>query len=126
MKKRAAGLIVINDGKILMVTRNKNPGKIAIPGGKCEGIEFPVETAIRETYEETGLVCHLLNEDNLHCADDVDGFTFFSWLAKPIGGALRISNEGTPFWLDLEIFKRIPNALAYPDWSRDVIRYFRL
>ncbi len=119
----AAGLIVVLDNKILMVTRRS--GKIAIPGGKSEIYEHPLETAIRETYEETGLVCHVPYPGRYYIHPNIDGMSFSAWKAKPIAGYL-FSGEGNPFWLELEIFKRIPNVLEYPEWSKVAIEYFEL
>jgi 8-oxo-dGTP diphosphatase len=53
----AVGAIVINDGKILLVKRNKAPHKDlwTIPGGSVELGETLQEAAEREIREETGL-----------------------------------------------------------------------
>jgi 8-oxo-dGTP pyrophosphatase MutT (NUDIX family) len=124
--KRAAGLIVLQDNKILMVERAKFGSKIAIPGGKLEPNEFAIEAALRETFEETGIVCYVPHEDNCFFSHDVDGFGFSSWVAKPIAGSLISSEEGKAFWLELSIFKKVPNILHFPKWSAEAIRYFKL
>lgn len=45
---------VIVDGKILLGQRNDN-GRWTNPGGHREGQETPIEAAVRELYEETGV-----------------------------------------------------------------------
>lgn len=122
--RRAAGLVIVQDHRILMVTRRS--GLIAIPGGKGEEGELSIDTAIRETFEETGLVCRVPEPHQAFHANDVDSFAFSTWRGKIVAGDLRRSSEGIPFWLDLNCFLRTPNVLQYPEWSRTAIRFFNL
>jgi len=62
MGKFAAGILIECDGLFLIcrITPNShNPkkcdGRWGYPKGKREGDEIPIETAIRETHEETGI-----------------------------------------------------------------------
>jgi 8-oxo-dGTP diphosphatase len=54
-----AGAIVHDDaGRLLLIRRGREPGRglWSLPGGRFEAGEDAAATAIRETYEETGLV----------------------------------------------------------------------
>jgi 8-oxo-dGTP diphosphatase len=54
-----AGAIVHDDaGRLLLVRRGREPGRgqWSVPGGRCEPGEDAAAAAVRETYEETGLV----------------------------------------------------------------------
>lgn len=54
-----AGAIVHDGaGRLLLIRRGREPGRglWSLPGGRCEAGEDAAATAIRETYEETGLV----------------------------------------------------------------------
>ncbi len=52
--KEAVVLVNKNSNGLLMCTR-RNSEKINFPGGKIEENEIPIEAAIRETLEETGV-----------------------------------------------------------------------
>jgi 8-oxo-dGTP diphosphatase len=71
--KRAGTLCILrNNDKFLLLKRNNEPnkGKITPVGGKLEPFESPLKAAIRETYEETGVIlesmdfCGMLTESS--------------------------------------------------------------
>jgi ADP-ribose pyrophosphatase YjhB (NUDIX family) len=64
--KVAAGVIVEQDGKVLLVQRNNEPlrGFWSFPAGFVDAYEDPLEAARRECLEETGL--DVLVTDLLH------------------------------------------------------------
>ena len=54
-----AGAIVHDaTGRLLLIRRGREPGRglWSLPGGRCEAGEDAAAAAVRETYEETGLV----------------------------------------------------------------------
>lgn len=55
--KVSAGVLVVQDGKVLLVRRRVGPrqGTWSFPAGFIEFGEEPAEAAVRECYEETGL-----------------------------------------------------------------------
>lgn len=125
----AAGLIVIQGTRILMVL--KPSGRISIPGGKAENKweslswEHSKETAKRETFEETGLICDVAPQVHKWYEKNTD-FPFYTYIGHPYDGILKSSNEGTPFWLELSCWKNIPSVLQYPEWTRSAIKHFKL
>ncbi|MBI4894299.1 MAG: NUDIX hydrolase [Candidatus Aenigmarchaeota archaeon] len=56
MERDAAGVLLYNVDKVLLIQHKKYRGKYGIPGGKLEGNESPLQAALRECREETGLV----------------------------------------------------------------------
>ena len=58
---RAAGGLVVHDGKVLLVHRPKYDDW-SFPKGKCDAGEPDEACALREVAEETGLRCELLEE----------------------------------------------------------------
>lgn len=55
--KPCAGALVMREGRLLLLRRTIEPwlDHWDIPGGFCEATEHPIDTARRETEEETGL-----------------------------------------------------------------------
>jgi 8-oxo-dGTP diphosphatase len=55
--KPCAGAAVVHEGQLLLVRRRGDPwrGRWDVPGGFCERGEHPIETAVRELAEETGI-----------------------------------------------------------------------
>jgi 8-oxo-dGTP diphosphatase len=58
---RAAGGLIVRDGKVLLVHRPKYDDW-SFPKGKCDADEPDEACALREVGEETGLRCELLEE----------------------------------------------------------------
>jgi 8-oxo-dGTP diphosphatase len=60
--KVAAGVLVDEDGKVLLVQRNNEPGRgmWTIPGGFVNAGEEPASAAARECLEETGLEVEII------------------------------------------------------------------
>ena len=57
MRKHSCAAIIIQDYRILLVKRRKEPFKDSwiCPGGKGRNKESPIETVVRETLEEVNL-----------------------------------------------------------------------
>lgn len=75
--KAGCGVLVVKDGKILTGTRMDN-GQIGGPGGHIDSEETAEEAAIREAYEEFGIVCrdlkplgHIKGSDLFLCTEYV-------------------------------------------------------
>jgi 8-oxo-dGTP pyrophosphatase MutT (NUDIX family) len=60
--RKAAVMVILNDGKLLSVTRKgydgddpKNNAQVGLPGGKVDYGETYLDAALRETFEETNV-----------------------------------------------------------------------
>ena len=99
----SANVVVVNDaGQILMIHRTDNDNW-ALPGGAMDLGESLVETAVRETKEETGIDCEVtglvgIYTDPKHVilyTSDGEARQEFSvvFLARPVGGEPTTSSE---------------------------------
>src|SRR5690606_3592353 len=89
--KIAAGILCINpEDNILAVSRGRGSNLWGMPGGKQEPGETLEECAIRETFEETGLVATI--RAPLLTAQSVDGYWFTTFLAD-VSGIIKSSDE---------------------------------
>jgi 8-oxo-dGTP pyrophosphatase MutT (NUDIX family) len=134
--------VIVEDGagRILTIERTDNDWW-SVPGGAIELGESIAQAAVRETEEETGIVCEVTGLIGLHSnprhvvhytSNDEIRQEFSIFLtARPVGGALRTSGESSRVeWLtpaelidrllpEDSLRRRIEDYLAGPDtWPR--------
>lgn len=61
VKEKSCGIIVFDEDKVLLIKHNG--GHISFPKGHVEEGETSKETAIRETFEETGIEAKIISDD---------------------------------------------------------------
>jgi 8-oxo-dGTP diphosphatase len=94
----SAGAVALDeDGRILLVQRRTEPwaGLWSIPGGKCLAGEDSAAAAVRETFEETGLLVvakRLLGQQVLPFREDL-AYANADWLVSVWGGQLRAADD---------------------------------
>ncbi len=99
---------IINGRKLLLkrATRGISKEKWNGPGGKIDGGETPEQSAIRETFEETGLTITnlfyhgVLNFHNFG-KQEVD-FMVHLFSTKDFSGELKNTEEGGVKWFELD------------------------
>lgn len=73
---QAAGVVLTRpDGKVLLLQRADGSGW-CFPGGKTDPGETAIQTAVRETFEETGLLLEAQSLRPVAVTENPDGFTF--------------------------------------------------
>jgi 8-oxo-dGTP pyrophosphatase MutT (NUDIX family) len=75
----AACVLVERQGKILAVKTKGDAPRWAFPGGKVEQDEAPIDTAFRETFEETGIIVdvgELVHKGIVDASQPVSVFVF--------------------------------------------------
>ena len=125
-----AGAVVHRGSRVLLVKRNNPPnrGKWALPGGLVELGENTQDAATREAFEETGLridVEALLDvQTDLHVDRNSRleyHYVLIDYLARPVGGRLRVNPESSAFGWFTEAQIR---TLAMSEGTRRVVRLF--
>lgn len=67
--KQAVCGILIEDGKILSVSRKDDHTQLGLPGGKVDEGETPDQAIIRECLEETGVFVEITSENTFESMD---------------------------------------------------------
>ncbi len=93
MRPFACDSILIEDGKVLLVLRGREPfkGEWALPGGRIEDDETAEECCIREMKEETGLDVEIIRLTGLYSDPKRDPRLIIAagFLVRRIGGVVR-------------------------------------
>ena len=120
--------------RVLMLHRNKEPNKglWVAPGGKVEIIESPLECAIRELREETGLVAHRITLRGLVTEvsprDDYQ-WILFIYVTDDIEGELIPCDEGHLAWVDVSAVPLLPipqaDAIFFPHIINDDAPFYQ-
>jgi 8-oxo-dGTP diphosphatase len=117
--KRTATLCVLKNGKrFLLLKRLKEPnrGKFTPVGGKLDPFESPLKSAIRETFEETGIkvehmkFCGLLTESS----PTEYNWTGYVYLAEIDAIEPPLCNEGELKWISFDEVLSMPTPKT--DW----------
>ena len=112
MKNRGANIILVKDGKILLLLRGKGdsfkPKHWGPHGGHIEPNETPKEGAIRETFEEAGLI---VSPDDLKLLLQITkhdfGMIYQFYTDKFSGDEVVLSFEHDDYaWMDIEEIKK--------------------
>ena len=119
-----AVVVVSARGEILTVTRRSDLADIGLPGGKHESGESLYDTAVRETYEETGLRIATPTFDDIVYARN-DGFRCVTFLADAVAGYPEIhsTEEGKTAWSTAAILTS--PACTFANYNRAVINILR-
>lgn len=118
-EERAVLCYIFADNQVLLIHKKKGlgAGKINAPGGRIEPGETPLEAAVRETIEETGIT-------PLNPVQSADvSFIFLSgyslhgavFTASAWEGTLTETDEALPFWCPVP-------EIPYADmWEDDIL-----
>ena len=113
---RAAGGLVVREGKVLLVHRPKYDDW-SLPKGKCDAGEPDEVCALREVEEETGLRCELLEE--IGATSYIDGKgrpkVVRYWRMRALDGEFEPDDE-----VDQIRWETPERAATILSWSRDL------
>ena len=94
--KVGVGVMVVEDDRLLLVRRAMEPekGKWSLPAGYLDYGESPMETAIREAREETGLEVRITGLlDAFHNPPGAGASVFLLYRAERTGGEPRAGDD---------------------------------
>lgn len=120
--KPASGLLVLREGRLLLVRRRIEPylGYWDIPGGFLHEEELPQEAALRETLEETGLEARIVDflgfyMDHYDYQGDRYSILNVYFVAEAEGEACPGDDADDLCWFPLEA---LPGEIAFEHASR--------
>lgn len=121
---RAACVFVFNstgDGSVLSITKKDDYANIGLPGGKLEPGEHPRDAAVRECYEETGLMVDRDKLVPIYCGSGRTTISITYWAPGIIGGKLLPTNkEGLPMWVNPHMF--LKDACVYKHYNIIILK----
>jgi len=110
---RAACLLVVDRHRKKFLSVFTIQGSYDIPGGKCKIIESYEDAAIRELYEETGIIVDKINMTKI--MDAFDGkFNVVTFLAFVHRGAIQTQEKHLVSWVPLKYL----NLNRNPQWQK--------
>ena len=101
MNKKAAGILLFNNkNEVLLFSRAKDNSGAGVPGGKVEEFETPLDAAMRECLEETGIEIISVNPAAFVEFDEQGGYEFYTFYATEYKGSIKNlrPNEGLASW----------------------------
>jgi len=123
--KVATGALIERAGAVLLVQRSVDPkkGYWALPAGYMEIDEGPVACAIRECYEETGLVVRVTGLFGVYhiTADPRGPGVLILYRAEMVSGELRAGDDAS----ELAFFTpgALPHQIAFASTRRVLLRW---
>lgn len=106
MRPFACDMVLVEDGKILLIKRGREPfaGQWATPGGRIEEGETAEECAKREMKEETGLDVEILRLVGIYSDPKRDprGIIAAAYLVRRLGGEVKGGDDAAEAkWFEL-------------------------
>jgi 8-oxo-dGTP diphosphatase len=106
MRPFACDAVLVENGKILLIKRAKEPfkGEWAVPGGRIEDDETAEECLVREMEEETGLKVEPVKMTGLYSEPERDPRLIIAaaFLVRRVGGEPKAGDDaGEVRWFEL-------------------------
>jgi 8-oxo-dGTP diphosphatase len=117
--REAAGVFLVHQGKVLVVSRKYDGTLFGLPCGKVEKGETPKQAAARECWEETTIVVSGLKP--LYEGIGSNNFYLYIFFTTQFEGMPVSTGEGEVAWIEPE---RLPLG-AFPESSRKILDAWR-
>lgn len=118
--------LLVQDGKVLAVSRKNNHQDLGLPGGKVDPGETAEEAVCREVEEETGL--HVLSlEHILDRMDEVPGLGPRPCRAFRITAWTKHREPTEAAWVGwVEPVKLLSDSCTFREYNRNLFRFVQL
>lgn len=117
-------IVIIKNNKVLMVQENDTPKKYwTLPGGWCDIDSSPVEAALKEAQEETGLIVKITNllaviDRNKYSQSELYNVYNLVFLAEVIGGEIDPNYEvDTVEFFELDKLPEFSNKMSAKEFE---------
>ena len=123
---KTAGVLVFLENKVLLVRHGEKAGHLndtyGVPAGRLESGESTIDAAVRELFEETGLITAIENLIKLPIEytaaierkdGSIKNYNQDTFLCTNWSGELKANDETIPEWLnvaEIEKLKLLPNV----------------
>ena len=97
--EKSCGCIILRDDKVLLIGAKDDEGELfwSFPKGHQEANETDIETAIRETKEETGLDVKICDPNPIETGHFIRGGTAYKnillFIANPLNDELKLQED---------------------------------
>lgn len=98
--KQASGILIIENNKVLAVSRKEDPTDFGLPCGKVEDGESFSQAAIRELGQETGLIASNLS---LVFWDYVNEYLVKTFVTGNYSGIIQTKEKGIVEFVDFDV-----------------------
>lgn len=112
--------ILIEDGKILSVSRKDDHTKIGLPGGKVNRGEFPQAAIVRECLEETGIQV-TVSVDSF--ADNIDDFYVICYILSRVSDEVHEISEEETGKVEFVEIKKLLDSSPFAEYNKKAFEY---
>lgn len=113
--------ILIEDGKILTVSRKDDHTKIGLPGGKVDRGELPQSAIIRECFEETGMKVKINSLDSF--ADNIDDFYVICYILSRVSDEVHEISEEETGKVEFVEIKKLLDSSPFAEYNKKAFEY---
>lgn len=122
--KQAVCGILIEDGKILSVSRKDDHSQLGLPGGKVDEGETPEQAIIRECLEETGIFVEITSENTFESMDGDYHVTCYLLERESEENIDFIVDENETGKVEFVDINKLLSAGPFIEYNKKALKYF--